>query len=259
MSEKKTPMSLSFRFQTSHISIADDKTNQWVDRHHMVLYGHRSIVNQVRYNSQKCLIASSGVEKVIKLWCPFQLDGWLGNLEVAGGPTNAREIFSHEEYVSLLNASGQNMTHDYSQQNTSEDPRMMAFFDSLVQREIEGWNSNDSSDTDKSSRHSSDGSSHPTSTLQSESDSTASQGLRNRPSLKSRSRYMNRIAYLIATKRKTLKRLALKGSVQTISRRVKSLKSVNRKMPRSSARSSRKNKRLNRLGNVSVVSFFFVF
>lgn len=43
-------------------------------------------------------------------------------------------------------------------------------FDSLVQREIEGWNSNENSDSDKSSVHSSDGSSRRTSTLQSESD-----------------------------------------------------------------------------------------
>lgn len=35
------------------------------------------------------------------------------------------------------------MTHDYSHQSTREDPRMMAFFDSLVQREIEGWSSED--------------------------------------------------------------------------------------------------------------------
>lgn len=141
----------------------------------MVLYGHRSIVNQVRYNPQKCMIASSGVEKVIKLWRPFELKDWDGSLaEETNGPTNARDIFSHEEYVSLLNASGQNMTHDYSHQNTTEDPRMMAFFDSLVQREIEGWKSNENSDTDKSSLHSSDGSSRPTSTLQSESDSATS-------------------------------------------------------------------------------------
>jgi DDB1- and CUL4-associated factor 5 len=33
----------------------------------MVLYGHRSIVNQVRYNQQKCILASSGVEKIIKV------------------------------------------------------------------------------------------------------------------------------------------------------------------------------------------------
>ena len=37
------------------------------------------------------------------------------------------------------------MSHDYSHQSTKEDPRMMAFFDSLVQREIEGWLSEDES------------------------------------------------------------------------------------------------------------------
>lgn len=36
------------------------------------------------------------------------------------------------------------ISHDYSQQSTKEDPRMMAFFDSLVQREIQGWTSGDS-------------------------------------------------------------------------------------------------------------------
>lgn len=39
------------------------------------------------------------------------------------------------------------MTHDYSHQSTREDPRMMAFFDSLVQREVEGWSSEDISTT----------------------------------------------------------------------------------------------------------------
>lgn len=42
-------------------------THQWVDKNQMVLFGHRSIVNQVRYNHQKCIIASSGVEKIIKV------------------------------------------------------------------------------------------------------------------------------------------------------------------------------------------------
>lgn len=35
------------------------------------------------------------------------------------------------------------MTHDYTEASTEEDPRMMAFFDSLVQRELEGWSSDD--------------------------------------------------------------------------------------------------------------------
>lgn len=38
-----------------------------VEPPHLVLYGHRSIVNQVRYNPHYCLIASSGVEKIIKV------------------------------------------------------------------------------------------------------------------------------------------------------------------------------------------------
>lgn len=43
--------------------------------------------------------------------------------------------------------SGLVMSHDYSSQSVEEDPRMMAFFDSLVQRELEYW----SSDEDMSS------------------------------------------------------------------------------------------------------------
>ncbi|CAB1335649.1 unnamed protein product [Coregonus sp. 'balchen'] len=62
----------------------------------MVLKGHRSIVNQVRFNPSTYMICSSGVEKVIK--------------------------------------------------SIQEDPRMMAFFDSLVRREIEGWSSDSDSD-----------------------------------------------------------------------------------------------------------------
>lgn len=41
--------------------------NQWVDTPPVILAGHRSIVNQVRYNRQRCLLASSGVEKIIKV------------------------------------------------------------------------------------------------------------------------------------------------------------------------------------------------
>jgi hypothetical protein len=58
----------------------------------------------------------------------------------------------------LMHTSGQNMTHDYTNQNTTEDPRMMAFFDYLVQQEIEGW---DSESSDHSSEHSSENSSRP--------------------------------------------------------------------------------------------------
>lgn len=55
----------------------------WVESAHMVLRGHRSIVNQVRYNQASCIFASSGVEKIIKIWSPFPLGtGCLGGLKV---------------------------------------------------------------------------------------------------------------------------------------------------------------------------------
>lgn len=74
---------------------------------------------------------------------------------------------------------------------------------------------------------------------------------RNRTMIKSRSRYLNRIAYLIATKRHTLKRLALKGSVRT-TRRVRSVKSTTRKLHRPSFRQPRKTngKRINRMVSI---------
>jgi len=56
---------------------------EWVESAHMVLRGHRSIVNQVRYNQASCIFASSGVEKIIKIWSPFPLGtGCLGGLKV---------------------------------------------------------------------------------------------------------------------------------------------------------------------------------
>ncbi|XP_045776889.1 DDB1- and CUL4-associated factor 5 isoform X2 [Maniola jurtina] len=109
-----------------------------VEPPHIVLYGHRSIVNQVRFNSHYCLIASSGVEKIIKVWSALEYPQMRGALlEEAQGSDNPREIYSHEDYVSLVHHSGQYLTHNYTEQSTSEDPRMMAFFDSLVQRELE--------------------------------------------------------------------------------------------------------------------------
>ncbi|XP_060805349.1 DDB1- and CUL4-associated factor 5 [Amyelois transitella] len=105
---------------------------------HIVLYGHRSIVNQVRYNPHYSIIASSGVEKIIKVWSTMEFPEMRGALlEEAQGCDNPRGIYSHEEYVSLVHHSGQYISHNYAEQSTSEDPRMMAFFDSLVQRELE--------------------------------------------------------------------------------------------------------------------------
>lgn len=77
-----------------------------------ILIGHRSIVNQVRYNPQKCLIASSGIEKVVKLWTPFALHDWKGHLLSKTHSTeNTRKLFTYEEYLSMVH-TGQ-MSHDF--------------------------------------------------------------------------------------------------------------------------------------------------
>uniref|UniRef100_A0A1B0DHP0 Uncharacterized protein n=1 Tax=Phlebotomus papatasi TaxID=29031 RepID=A0A1B0DHP0_PHLPP len=232
------------------------RTDQWVDTNQVVLYGHRSIVNQVRYNSQKCMIASSGVEKVVKIWMPFDSAGWEGGLvEKPIGPDNPRRIYTHEEYLSMVHMGGQNLAQDYNNQNTVEDPRMMAFFDSLVQQEIEGWNSTDSSDSHQQTEYSYN-SSRPTSSQSSDSESVHyfsqrdlyRHRLANNPSKPPRSIYPNRIAYLIATKRNTLKRLALKGAVNHTSNRVKMGKLCGRKVKRSGFRGSRKSATSKRMG-----------
>ncbi|XP_060938238.1 DDB1- and CUL4-associated factor 5 [Limanda limanda] len=111
----------------------------------MILKGHRSIVNQVRFNPHTYMICSSGVEKVIKVWSPYQQCESLGDLE-GRVEDKSRSLYTHEEYISLVLNSGSGLSHDYVSQSIQEDPRMMAFFDSLVRREIEGWSSDSDSD-----------------------------------------------------------------------------------------------------------------
>ncbi|MCJ8750187.1 hypothetical protein PDJAM_G00259680 [Pangasius djambal] len=111
----------------------------------MVLKGHRSIVNQVRFNPHTYMICSSGVEKVIKVWSPYQQPECGGDLE-GRVEDKSRSLYTHEEYISLVLNSGSGLSHDYVSQSEQEDPRMMAFFDSLVRREIEGWSSDSDSD-----------------------------------------------------------------------------------------------------------------
>ncbi|XP_069774191.1 DDB1- and CUL4-associated factor 5 isoform X2 [Narcine bancroftii] len=111
----------------------------------MVLRGHRSIVNQVRFNPHSYMICSSGVEKIIKVWSPYLQPNCAGDLE-GEVEDDTRNLYTHEEYISLVLNSGSGLSHDYANQSVQEDPRMMAFFDSLVRREIEGWSSDSDSD-----------------------------------------------------------------------------------------------------------------
>ncbi|KAG6455443.1 hypothetical protein O3G_MSEX009224 [Manduca sexta] len=186
-----------------------------VEPPHIVLYGHRSIVNQVRYNPHYCLIASSGVEKIIKVWSALEYPQMRGALlEEAQGSDNPREIYSHEDYVSLVHHSGQYISHNYAEQSTSEDPRMMAFFDSLVQRELECL----AEETD-SLDGSSSGTAHDNNSDSSDNDHILADFLplpakRSNPNGSRTQRCNNRLARLVASRYTKNTRSQKRGSVR---------------------------------------------
>merc|ERR1711962_754739 len=72
----------------------------WQDHAHLVLQGHRSIVNQVRYSRQKCLLASAGVEKIIKIWSP--LPAGRREEEEAATVEEDRVVYTHNDYIGLV-------------------------------------------------------------------------------------------------------------------------------------------------------------
>ena len=119
----------------------DDQGFQYIKRADFVLQGHQSIVNQVRYNSTFDVLASSGVEKRIKLWSPFDI----ANDE--SGPENSgrrRKISRTENRMTLYAQS----TELLDTETTEENPKMLAFFDTLVQRDFSSDSEETLSDTE---------------------------------------------------------------------------------------------------------------
>ncbi|XP_041969396.1 DDB1- and CUL4-associated factor 5 [Aricia agestis] len=125
----------------------EDSDEPAVKSPHVVLYGHRSIVNQVRYNHKYCVIASSGVEKIVKIWSALEYPGMRGALLDGAAADHPRGMYTHEDYVEFVHHGNHSLSHNYLEQSTREDPRMMAFFDSLVQRELECLAGESDSDT----------------------------------------------------------------------------------------------------------------
>ena len=85
----------------------------------------------------------------VQIWSPYKQPGCTGDLD-GRIEDDSRCLYTHEEYISLVLNSGSGLSHDYANQSVQEDPRMMAFFDSLVRREIEGWSSDSDSDLSES-------------------------------------------------------------------------------------------------------------
>ncbi|PIK58539.1 putative DDB1- and CUL4-associated factor 5 [Apostichopus japonicus] len=67
---------------------------------------------------------------------------------MAGKTDSSRRMFTHQQYFDMMINSNSTLSHDYSHQSTQEDPHMLAFFDSLIQREVERSISSDSDDSD---------------------------------------------------------------------------------------------------------------
>ncbi|XP_001358955.5 DDB1- and CUL4-associated factor 5 [Drosophila pseudoobscura] len=182
-----------------------EEKNQWIDTPPIILTGHRSVVNQVRFNRQRCLLASSGVEKIIKLWSPFEQHGWEGSLMYPPAKPYCNRT--------LHNNTTEHVIQDFSSCDTDEDQAMLAFFDTLVQRELESWNTNgnhtssDSTSSSTSSERSEAGASSA-----SEEEPTDDEDDTPNVSELSWQTHPNRIFYLIAKKRRALLQMAVKGT-----------------------------------------------
>jgi hypothetical protein len=86
-------------------------------------------------------LASSGVEKVIKLWSPLDISKDLKNVEML-----ERKIHQREDYYWMVTSSHELL--DCGTESTNENPQMIAFFDSLVQREISSSSSSSSTENE---------------------------------------------------------------------------------------------------------------
>ena len=111
-----------------------DQDFQYIKRADFVLQGHQSIVNQVRYNSTFDILASSGVEKRIKLWSPFDIG--IEDEENSEEKPNRRISRSGGESRFALHVQSVELHGEFDTETTEENPKMLAFFDTLVKRDF---------------------------------------------------------------------------------------------------------------------------
>ena len=75
------------------------------------------------------------------MWSPYAIPGCTGHLvhsrRYGDDDEIERDAYSHEEYIHMVLQAGSFLSHDYTNGTIDEEPCMIAFFDSLIQREIE--------------------------------------------------------------------------------------------------------------------------
>jgi len=93
--------------------------------------------------------------KLLKVWSPFCIPGFQDRMIVEDRQLSSinRPAFLRDDYIEMMirgNDSPAMMAHDYTHESTEEDPRMIAFFDSLIRREREEFTTNDTLEDDDS-------------------------------------------------------------------------------------------------------------
>lgn len=135
---------------------AGQPTTRLVSAAHLRLEGHRSIVNQCRFNRKLHLLATSGVEKVVKVWSPYQLPDGNSYGGLSGRrdelPPKRKMLTVNEllrqphgpETVEVAAAATDSFlappvmrsrSHTLTDESLEEDRIMIAFFDAQVRRQ----------------------------------------------------------------------------------------------------------------------------
>ncbi|KAJ3243761.1 hypothetical protein HDU78_011828 [Chytriomyces hyalinus] len=133
-----------------------------VDEELFALQDHRSIVNSIAFNPKSPVIATAGVEKVVRLFSPFPYEDYDEDLD------NKRDTVSRKR----ISQSRRTPNHE----TTEEDISILSEFDRIVGRERlrnTVWEQVDSSDSDSDATMSTDTSSTASSSLMSHSFSTS--------------------------------------------------------------------------------------
>lgn len=110
-------------------------TTTFVAKPIQLLTGHRSIVNQVCFNHQNGgIIASTGVEKMIRLWSPLmRLGPEESNCINSKEPKFSRQLYHYTDYISELDQRDENNSNG---DNNDEDFRLIAYFDIMLKRDM---------------------------------------------------------------------------------------------------------------------------
>ncbi|KAI6186465.1 hypothetical protein M3Y98_00135500 [Aphelenchoides besseyi] len=100
--------------------VPSDNEVRHVSDSYSILRGHRSIVNHIRYSSRNSLIVSSGVEKIVKCWSPFEM------------PDCARDPVRRE----IINSIPDSLMYNYAghDDDTEEDLHTLHQFDYYLER-----------------------------------------------------------------------------------------------------------------------------